>query len=123
LLNGKCEAHFLKKKNPRKFHWTVFFRRLHKKGAAEGAAKKRRTRVVKASRPIAGSTWEQIVAKREQPESVRKAVREASLKKKQERDEKKKKEVKANLSAQRQQSNRQKPVKSAPSMKPKATSR
>lgn len=78
LLNGKCEAHFLEKKNPRKYHWTVFYRRLHKKGAAEEVAKKRARKTAKVQRAIVGATWEQIVAKREQPEAVRKATRDAA---------------------------------------------
>lgn len=126
LLNGKCEAHFMKKKNPREFRWTGFFRRLHKKGITEETVKKHRTRIVKVPRSIIGTTWEQIVAKRDQPESVRKAAREAteaSLKKKKEESKKKKEELKAKASAQRQQSSRQKSSKAAPSMKPKATSR
>lgn len=78
LLNGKCATHFLSKKNPRKFHWTVFFRRLHKKGNAEEVAKKRTRKVVKVQRPVVGATWEQIVAQREQPVAVRKAMRDAA---------------------------------------------
>ena len=77
-MNGKCEAHFLEKKNPRKYHWTVFYRRLHKKGAAEEVAKKRVRKTAKVQRAIVGATWEQIVAKREQPEAVRKATRDAA---------------------------------------------
>lgn len=78
LLNSKCETYFLAKKNPRKFHWTVFFRRMHKKGTSEEVAKKRSRKVVKVQRAIVGVTWEQIVAQREQPAAVRKAVRDAA---------------------------------------------
>lgn len=78
LLNKKCAVHFVSKKNPRKFHWTVFFRRLHKKGTTEETAKKRTRKVVKVQRAVSGATWEQIVAQREQPEAVRKATRDAA---------------------------------------------
>ncbi len=77
-MNGKCEAHFLTKKNPRKFNWTVFYRRLHKKGTAEEVAKKRTRKTTKFQRAIVGASWEQIVAKREQPSAVRKAARDAA---------------------------------------------
>ena len=32
FLNGKCEAAFLSKRNPRQINWTVLYRRKHKKG-------------------------------------------------------------------------------------------
>jgi len=79
LLNNKCATHFVAKKNPRKFHWTVFFRRLHKKGAAEEVAKKRTRKVVKVQRAVVGASWEQIVAQRQQPAAVRQANRDAAL--------------------------------------------
>ena len=66
------------KKNPRKFHWTAFFRRLHKKGTAEEVTKKRTRKVVKVQRAVMGATWEQIVAQREQPAAVREATRAAA---------------------------------------------
>lgn len=96
LLNGKCEAHFLLKKNPRKYNWTVFYRRLHKKGVTEEVAKKRTRKTTKIQRAIVGATWEQIVAKREQPTEVRdahrKAEKDASKAKKRAEEEKKRAE-------------------------------
>ncbi|UYV70705.1 RPL24 [Cordylochernes scorpioides] len=47
FLNGKCEASHLMKKNPRKVTWTVLYRRKHKKGIEEEAAKKRTSRTTK----------------------------------------------------------------------------
>lgn len=126
LLNGKCEAHFLTKKNPRKFHWTVFFRRLHKKGTAEEVAKKRARKTVKVQRAVLGATWEQIVAQREQPMAVRQATRSAAVaaakEKKKTEQSKKKAELKAMGGAQRKQPI-YKAAKSAPSSKPTAASR
>lgn len=89
LLNGKCTAHFKSKKNPRKFDWTVFYRRLHKKGTTEEVAKRRARKTVKVQRAIVGATWEEIVAKRSEPESVKKAARTAAT----EEAKKKKKEM------------------------------
>lgn len=74
-MNGKCEAHFLKKKNPRKFHWTVVYRRLHKKGATETVAKRRTRRIVKSVRGVVGASSDMIKAKRSQPAEVREAAR------------------------------------------------
>ena len=127
LINNKCAVHFISKKNPRKFHWTVFFRRLHKKGVTEEVAKKRSRKVVKVQRAVAGATWEQIVAQREQPAAVRKAIRDAAAeaekqKKKQEQAKKRAEKIKAVGSAQRQQP-KFKAAKSAPTSRPTATSR
>jgi large subunit ribosomal protein L24e len=78
LLNGKCTSHFKAKKNPRKFNWTVFYRRFHKKGSTEEVAKRRARKAVKVQRSVVGATWEEIVAKRSEPESVKKAARTAA---------------------------------------------
>lgn len=78
LLNAKCAVHFKAKKNPRKFHWTVFYRRLHKKGTSEEVAKRRSRKTVKVQRAIVGATWDEIVARRSEPESVKKAARDAA---------------------------------------------
>jgi len=77
-LNGKCTSHFKSKKNPRKFCWTVFYRRLHKKGTTEEVAKRRARKAVKVQRAIVGATWEEITARRSEPESVKKAARTAA---------------------------------------------
>jgi large subunit ribosomal protein L24e len=96
LLNAKCAAHFKSKKNPRKFSWTVFYRRLHKKGSAEEVAKRRARKTVKVQRAIVGATWEEIVARRSEPEAVKQAAREAATddakKKKKEEEAKKRSE-------------------------------
>lgn len=102
-MNSKCEAHFLAKKNPRKYHWTVFFRRLHKKGASEETQKKRTRKTVKVQRPVIGFTADQITAKRNQSSSVREAARKAATdaaknaKKAEQEKKKAEKTVKVNL--------------------------
>lgn len=106
LLNGKAESHFLTKKNPRKFHWTVFFRRLHKKGTSEETAKRRTRKIAKVQRAFVGTTWDEIVAKRNQPAALRQAnrdaaVEEAKKKRKEEQTKRRAEKVKTVAAAQR----------------------
>merc|ERR1712002_358753 len=80
LLNAKCEALLLAKKNPRKIDWTVLYRRKHKKGQQEEVVKRRTRRTVKNQRAIQGASWGEILAKRNQKPEVRKAQREQAVK-------------------------------------------
>jgi len=117
----------LKKKNPRKFSWTVFYRRLHKKGAAEEVAKKRTRKTTKFQRAIVGASWDQIVAQRNQPSAVRKAARDAAAEaakstKKTDEQKKKSEKIKAVSAGQRAQP-KFKATKGNVGMKPAATSR
>ncbi len=93
LVNRKAAVHFKAKKNPRKFAWTVFYRRLHKKGTTEEVAKRRARKTVKVQRAIVGATWDEIVAIRSEPESAKKAARAAASEeaKKKKKDEEAKK--------------------------------
>lgn len=52
------------RRNPRKVTWTVFYRRKHKKGIEEEAAKKRTRRTHKFQRAIVGASLSEIQAKR-----------------------------------------------------------
>ncbi|KAI8051490.1 ribosomal protein L24e-domain-containing protein [Syncephalis plumigaleata] len=81
LLSSKAASLFLQRKNPRKIHWTVVFRRMHRKGIVEEAAKKRTRRAVKHQRAIAGITMDAIKAKRNQKPEVRAAARVEAVKK------------------------------------------
>ncbi|RKP27059.1 ribosomal protein L24, isoform CRA_c, partial [Syncephalis pseudoplumigaleata] len=81
LIGSKAASLFLQRKNPRKIHWTVVFRRMHKKGIVEEAAKKRTRRAVKHQRAIAGTTMDAIKAKRNQKPEVRAAARAEAIKK------------------------------------------
>merc|ERR1719340_320757 len=72
------KAHLLKR-NPRKVTWTVLYRRKHKKGIEEEAAKKRTKRTQKFQRAVVGATLQDIMAKRNQKPEVRKAQREQAL--------------------------------------------
>lgn len=96
------------KKKPTKFLWTVLSRRVHKKGTSEEVAKKRSRKAVKVQRAVVGASWEDILAKRNQTEAVRKATRDnaveaAKQKKKEEQTKKRAEKVKALGSAQRSQ--------------------
>jgi len=79
FINGKSKAAFLFKKNPRKIAWTQIYRRAHKKGALEEAAKKKTRKTQKVQRAIVGASLETIKAKRTQKPEVRAAAREAAL--------------------------------------------
>lgn len=89
----------MQRKNPRKIAWTVLYRRAHKKGITEEAAKKRSRRTVKHQRGIVGQDLAAIVAKRTQSTQVRQQQRLAAISKaKAERKEKEAKKPKVRLS-------------------------
>jgi len=90
LINGKCEAYFLMKRNPRKIQWTQIYRRLHKKGHLEEASKKKTRKTQKLQRAIVGASLEVIKQKRNQKPEVRAASREAALREIKERKKAKK---------------------------------
>ncbi|GLH11762.1 hypothetical protein R5R35_010738 [Gryllus longicercus] len=79
FLNAKCESSHLMKRNPRKVTWTVLYRRKHKKGLEEEAAKKRTRRTQKFQRAIVGASLTDIIAKRNMKPEVRKAQREQAI--------------------------------------------
>lgn len=79
FANAKsCKLHNAKR-NPRKVHWTVLYRRKHKKGIQEEVQKKRTRRTVKFQRAITGATLNDILAKRNQKPEVRQAQREQAI--------------------------------------------
>lgn len=80
MSSSKAEAHFLEKKNPRLFHWTLYYRRTNKKGTSEDIKKKRGRKIVKAQRAISGLTQDEFLAKKNQPESVRTTARIEAIK-------------------------------------------
>ena len=57
------------KRNPRKIAWTQIYRRLHKKGTTEEAAKKKTRKAQRVQRAIVGASLEIIKAKRTQVRS------------------------------------------------------
>jgi len=82
LWLGSSKAHSLtlQRKKAAKLVWTQAWRRLHKKGLTETAAKKRTRRVNKVQRAVVGATLEDIRKKATEKSSVRSAQREAALK-------------------------------------------
>merc|ERR1711974_480831 len=79
FLDGRTMKAHLLKRNPRKVTWTVLYRRKHKKGIEEEAAKKRTKRTQKFRRAVVGATLQDIIAKRNQKPEVRKAQREQAI--------------------------------------------
>merc|ERR1712131_390373 len=79
FLNSKCERNHALKRNPRKINWTVLYRRKHRKGMVEEAAKKRTGRTQKFMRAVTGATLADIMAKRNQKPEVRQAQREQAV--------------------------------------------
>ncbi|KAI0509230.1 60S ribosomal protein L24a [Xylaria bambusicola] len=78
--NGKSESLFLQRKNPRRISWTVLFRRQHRKGITEEAAKKRTRRTVKSQRAIVGASLDVIKEKRSMRPEARSAARAQAIK-------------------------------------------
>ena len=67
------------KRNPRKITWTVLYRRKHRKGIEEEAAKRRTRRTTKFQRAIVGASLNDIITKRNMKPEVRKAQREQAI--------------------------------------------
>jgi len=79
FLSGKCEALQLARANPRKTRWTVVYRRIHRKGAAEEIAKRKTRRTRKFQRGVVGASLEMIKNFRNQKAEVRDAARKAAI--------------------------------------------
>ncbi|KAJ1472653.1 ribosomal protein L24e-domain-containing protein [Baffinella frigidus] len=82
FINAKTAASFTMKRNPRKIAWTIFYRRLRKKGTQEDALKKAKKRVTSTSvmnRGIAGISIEDLKAKKSESGDKRKAMRDATV--------------------------------------------
>ncbi|XP_002732640.1 large ribosomal subunit protein eL24-like [Saccoglossus kowalevskii] len=79
FINGKSEASFKMRRNPRKINWTVLYRRKHKKGKQEEVTKKRSRKTTKFQRAITGATMDEILARRNQKPEVRKAQRDQAI--------------------------------------------
>lgn len=79
FLNSKSEASFRMKRSGRETLWTPLYRRAHKKGITEEAARRRTRRTTRAQRGIQGISLEALLAKRNQKPEVRKAQREQAV--------------------------------------------
>ncbi|KXN67629.1 hypothetical protein CONCODRAFT_19470 [Conidiobolus coronatus NRRL 28638] len=80
FVDSKTKSLFLQRKNPRKIHWTILFRRMHKKGITEESIKKRTRKTVKAERAVVGASLEALAALRNQKPEVRAAARDTAIK-------------------------------------------
>eukprot|EP01122_Echinamoeba_exundans_P014934 TRINITY_DN6894_c1_g1_i1.p1 TRINITY_DN6894_c1_g1~~TRINITY_DN6894_c1_g1_i1.p1 ORF type:complete len:156 (+),score=65.00 TRINITY_DN6894_c1_g1_i1:103-570(+) len=80
FLNSKSKQYYLQKQKAAKFHWTVVYRKLHKKGQTEQATRKRARRVQRVARSIEGTTLDVLKKKKNQKPEERQAAREAALK-------------------------------------------
>jgi len=86
FINRKVKSAFRQKANPRKIAWTQLYRRMHKKGTLEEAARKKtRKRAATQMKAVAGASLEVLKAKRNQKPEVRAAAREAALREVKER--------------------------------------
>eukprot|EP00999_Lentomonas_sp_LEN2_P000988 NODE_1996_length_677_cov_121.390909_g1946_i0.p1 GENE.NODE_1996_length_677_cov_121.390909_g1946_i0~~NODE_1996_length_677_cov_121.390909_g1946_i0.p1 ORF type:complete len:153 (+),score=47.66 NODE_1996_length_677_cov_121.390909_g1946_i0:112-570(+) len=112
-INHKCEFAGLKKYNPRKTDWTIIYRRLHRKGAAEEIAKRRSRRSKKFQRDIAGASIDVIKAKRAQKLEIRTKTQTAlkAAKEKAKKDRAVKKTEKPKTRAPQQKTQQSKPAK------------
>ena len=79
FLSNKCATSFLARRNPRRTNWTVTYRRLHRKGAAEEVNKKKTRKARKFQRGVIGATLDDITAKRNQKPELRTAQRLAAI--------------------------------------------
>ncbi len=80
LGTSKAHSLTLQRKKAAKLVWTQAWRRLHKKGISEAAAKKRTRRTNKVQRAVVGISLEDIKKKASEKSSVRSAARDAALK-------------------------------------------
>eukprot|EP01060_Flectonema_neradi_P006271 TRINITY_DN141_c0_g1_i2.p1 TRINITY_DN141_c0_g1~~TRINITY_DN141_c0_g1_i2.p1 ORF type:complete len:131 (+),score=31.85 TRINITY_DN141_c0_g1_i2:49-441(+) len=75
FVTAKSISHFLRKRNPRKFSWTVSYRRTMKKGTQEEMQRRRARRSKKVStRGVCGMEYETLQKKKaEKPADKSKA--------------------------------------------------
>mmetsp|Transcript_32493 Transcript_32493/g.95113 ORF Transcript_32493/g.95113 Transcript_32493/m.95113 type:complete len:156 (-) Transcript_32493:43-510(-) len=85
LGTSKAYSLTIQRKKAAKLVWTQAWRRLHKKGISETAAKKRTRRANKVQRAVVGISLEDIKKKASEKSSVRTAARDAALKELKER--------------------------------------
>eukprot|EP00286_Rhodomonas_abbreviata_P000390 CAMPEP_0181293704 /NCGR_PEP_ID=MMETSP1101-20121128/3204_1 /TAXON_ID=46948 /ORGANISM="Rhodomonas abbreviata, Strain Caron Lab Isolate" /LENGTH=135 /DNA_ID=CAMNT_0023398303 /DNA_START=13 /DNA_END=420 /DNA_ORIENTATION=- len=76
LINRKARSLYLGKKKPARVRWTTAWRRLARKGTAEGVKRARKRRVIKKARAVAGVSVDDLKKKRSEKKEVRKAARD-----------------------------------------------
>ena len=80
FYSKKCSHQFYAKRNPRKCAWTLLYRQAHRKGIREEVSQKKRSKVVKVEKSLAGLSIEEIRQRRAQAPEVRQAQRDAAIK-------------------------------------------
>jgi len=80
FYSKKCSHQFYVKRNPRKCAWTLLYRQAHRKGIREEVSQKKRSKVVKVDKALAGLSLEEIRQRRAQAPEVRQAQRDAAIK-------------------------------------------
>merc|ERR1711970_257137 len=81
FLNAKSASLYHQKKNPRKLSWTLLYRRKHKKGISQETSIRRKTRRnVKAAKAVAGLSYNELLAKKQQKPEIRQKQRDAAVK-------------------------------------------
>ena len=89
LLNSKCESLFHQRLKPAKLTWTQVWRRANKKMKSDEATIKKKRRVFKAQRAVAGVSVEEIKKKRSEKPAARAAARDAAMREAKARGKKK----------------------------------
>jgi len=80
FYSKKCSHQFYAKRNPRKCCWTLLYRQAHRKGIREEVSAKKRSKLVKVDKSLAGLSIEEIRQRRAQAPEARQAQREAAMK-------------------------------------------
>lgn len=80
LGTSKAYSLTIQRKKAAKLVWTQAWRRLHKKGLAESASKKRNRRVGKVQRAIVGASLDEIKKRSSKNSEFRTQAREAAVK-------------------------------------------
>jgi len=80
FYSKKCSHQFYAKRNPRKCCWTLLYRQAHRKGIREEVSQKKRSKLVKVDKGLAGLSIEEIRQRRAQAPEARQAQREAAMK-------------------------------------------
>lgn len=80
FFSHKCRHQFYVKRNPRTCAWTLLYRQARRKGIREEVSTKKRSKLVKAEKSLAGMSLEEIRQRRNQSAEVRQAQRDAAVK-------------------------------------------
>lgn len=80
FFSHKCRHQFYVKRNPRTCAWTLLYRQARRKGVREEVSTKKRCKVAKVEKSLAGLSLEEIRQRRNQTAEMRQAQRDAAVK-------------------------------------------